>query len=452
MQKKQSIYLPPYLAAHILIIFILVFSFSNLSHAAEKDTTAKSNSSITEPCPKNQKCAQIFVAPAYNCQCTIPSMNKTFTDNMRTAFNKVENGTYGPQYTVTAPKTEYVYLPAGTTWRVNTVDLSFKDEPFPCMIKIKEDGSGWEYAQGCSSTSTSANCTGCKYLTTPSQTNSDGYSMLNSGCPCGGNTGVAGYGHAYLLDYKNYNFLFRGPRPVLQKNGKWVFDQKGLLATLQSRAKSQLNRSLPDKFILVDISLIDDTGEGPQLNAEYAPFKGNSTALAKHQYFPSNTTFAKLSGNDIKGRFIWWQMLTKQAGGASKSNLDGLITQISSIMNKKHRIPYVLYFHCSAGEDRTGEVAISYLLKQRMSDTPEAAYIYGTTIYTDPDNKTKGRTTPTNPIPTYLAGANWYCQQDPKRVCSFTDQTTVPGKSSNTCEYPWSNNNSTKPCIFAGQN
>ncbi|NDV22266.1 hypothetical protein [Desulfovibrio sp. JC022] len=384
--------------------------------------------------------------------------NKTFYDNMTTSFSMLkEDGTFGPTYSVkTGPKS--VHMTTGTTWRVNTLNQSFPGSPYTCMIQIVGGDKGWDYAQGCSVASTSENCTGCAHMSTPSQ--KDGvtnFVMINSGC-VEGNPAIASYGHAYLLDYKNNNFLFRGPHPTVQKNGKWVFDQKGVLAALNSRSMAQLGKPLPDSYVFVDISLINDTGEGPMLKAEYTHFNGTSSTITPNSFQPANGS-VPLAGTNSTGQFLWWQMLTEGNGGGSASKLPGLITYISTKMNKKNKIPHVLYFHCSAGEDRTGEVAISYLINNRMSDNVNAAYVYGTTIFSDPTNNKLGRTTKnpatlddSHPVTTYFKGVQWYCSQNSSLSCDFSDTTTVPGDQKGTCLYPWSRDKEPNACVWAGQN
>ncbi|WP_320173374.1 hypothetical protein [Maridesulfovibrio sp.] len=449
---KAKRILPSLLNICFLIALILMGAGQSLSQAAEAISPAFETTSLIEgKCVGNStNCVSFFVSPAQNCKTVSTVANKTFYDNMTTSFSMLkEDGSFGPTYPVTTgPK--FVHMLNGTIWKVNTLNQSFPGSPYTCMIKVVGGENGWDYAQDCSVSSTSENCTGCAHMSTPGQVdNNSGFVMINSGC-VEGNPAIASYGHAYLLDYKNGNFLFRGPHPTVMKDNKWVFDQKGLLAALKSRSMAQLGKPLPDSYIFVDISLINDTGEGPMLKAEYTHFNGTSSNLKPDSFQPATGT-VPLSGTNSTGKFLWWQMLTEGNGGGNASKLPGLVDYISTTMNNNNKTPYVIYFHCSAGEDRTGEVAISYLMNNRMSEDINAAYVYGTTIFTDPANSKLGRTTPKNPVSSYFQGVKWYCSQNSSWSCDFSDTTTVPGDQG-TCLYPWSKDKEQNACVWAGQN
>ncbi|WP_421899495.1 hypothetical protein [Maridesulfovibrio sp.] len=400
-------------------------------------------------------CVTFHVAATQRCKHTVAVDNKTFYDNMNATFSPLVDGkTFGKGLTYTQNKTTgfgHVHLPVNSIWRVNLIDMSFTDKPFYCVVKTTKDG--WEYAKGCQQVSNNENCTGCRYMNAQDARTGNQHAMFSVGCTPGPNYGVAGYGHAYLLDYKNGNFLFRGPQPGKTVNGNWTFDAKGLINTMNSRANSQLKKALPDSFHLIDISLISNVSSKEALDSEISYFKGNPSTPIAHAYTPSNSTGVKVNvgGTQFTGQLLWWNMLGGETG-ATDSDLNGLVNEVTRIMNKKFSVPRVIYLHCSAGEDRTGEVAISYLLNNRMKKNTNAAYVYGTTIFTDPTNGKLGRTTPKNPVDNFFEGVKWYCAQNSSRSCDFSDTTTVPGDQEGTCLYPWSKDKEPNACVWAGQN
>lgn len=343
---------------------------------------------------------------------------------------------------VTGNSTSSIYLDNNTTWQVKIQDTANWVPSF-CMLKTDNGTQGWTYAQNCTASNVSdPNCTGCGTIPTTFPFN------FHIGCPVDNS-----YAYAYLLDADNGNLLFRGPKPVQRSsNGTVVFDYEGLMSVLQERVKTQLPGAFPTKdFYFLDISLVNFAGNtttsGPItqadiLTAEYHGFGGKGdfnmneySALPRKGAVPPTITF-KLTVNkqtvSVDGRLYWWYMKPSTTG-AKNSYLPGLATLLSNLMGKKHDKPYVIYIHCNAGSDRTGEVAVSYLLTHRPRMSTKAAWIYGTTVFNG------GAPWRNIPQPQYLAGAEWYAKYLMDKILPVGDTTTLPGSPSFPCLYPWDN-------------
>lgn len=219
-------------------------------------------------------------------------------------------------------------LENNATWKLVMED-SFLLSPFTCYIKTSD--TGWTYADNCThSLSKASNCTGCNYFSDP------GGFGFHIGC-LPSNPNVNTYGRLYLLDHRNGNLLFRGPKPVVQdENGNWIFDYNQFMTVLQKRFKTELPEGLdgagfPPKFLFVDISLISNDGlEKMYLEAENALFGGLGTPIA-HTLSPAKPAAlppVKVGKIDatVTGQILWWDIRPNANGinGAKQSDLGGL--------------------------------------------------------------------------------------------------------------------------------
>lgn len=391
----------------------------------------------------------ILVAPANKCEYKSP-INKTFYDPMLISFHACQGNESNvchyvcqKSLTVSGEQAQWLEFPEGTShWKL-IIENEFFKQPYPVIIKVT-DGK-WDFGPPCDGPDADNLdiCKGRPLLLSPK----DDPKRLASLCVTE-DTSINTYSRAYILDHKNGNLLFRGPRPCVEKDGKWGFDYDNLMATFRNLYKRQIDEkgSFPDRFRFVVISLTDNDGEGPSLRAEYRFFGG-----PENESPPADTTqppegFVKLPSPkdtqaEVTGKFRWWYIRpdVNQEQGARTSKLVELIDWIGELMNDTDtENPYIIYFHCSAGADRTGEVAISYLLKYRDM-CPENAFVYGTTIFADQGNDRSRQI----PIPNYLNGAKWYCQRlhpDNPEGCDYSsmDKTSVPGSEKYPCYYPWS--------------
>jgi hypothetical protein len=398
---------------------------------------ADSKTPPTGICSQASKtCIKFELAPANNCQSStvVDGKKMTFSDNITvTLFQLFDNGTLssaGPNATGPA---QFHYLSTNTTWNVQAENDFFK-QPFNCFVKMGP--SGWQFTNRCDQQNSKGldNCTGCLTLNAPG----GGTALIAPGCVFQ-DLSAANYHNVYLLDKQGKNLLFRGPRPTVWKNGAWKFDNKGLFATMASRYQYQVadGSTFPDTFHFVDISLISNekssnakNSEHDVLMAEYTFFKG--TADNPPAYLPQPSSGFATLNKTVDGKFYWWNMLPG-ADGAQSSYLPKLINNITAMMQSTDDVPYVIYFHCDAGSDRTGEVASSYMLSDRTGSDTKDAYIYGTTVFKNPDNGDYSFFRQI-PVSDFGAGAVWYCQTKYGSSCNYNNTTSYPQKG---CLYPW---------------
>ena len=332
---------------------------------------------------------------------------------------------------------EYVNLSSTSYWMVEVED-SFYKQRFQCLIKTSDDGT-WDLADKCSKPGAEdlPICNGCQYIK-----NTAGDDSFRPGCIPQDNS-LSSYPRVYLLDHNNGNLLFRGSKPCVTKNGAWEFDYDNIMKVFRDLYKIQLpdGSGFPDTFRFIDISLIDNTGQQNDiLETEYEFFEGTKTPQPSPATQPANELFCKLDSPEgttatVTGQFRWRNRKPCDTGN-DNNGIDTLVDEISKLMDNQTGIPYVIYFHCDAGSDRTGEVAISYLLKNRIF-SPENAFLYGTTIF-----KLQGTTFVKSrdiPKPDYLTCASDYCTstETDEISCDYSsmDDTILPESN---CPYPWS--------------
>ena len=369
-----------------------------------------------------------------------------------------------------------ITLPDGTYWQV-TVEDNHEPVPFNTIIKASNT-DGWSLASPCNGTDIPekaySQCGGNSLI----ESVDSGRKDIRSLCPPADNSRLQD-DRTYLLDMKSGNYLFRGAEPCIQKagdTGPWTFDYSGLVTGMQQRVQRQLGKSekLPEKFILIDVSLINNGSESPMLMAEYEFFEGTGTDITPNAFQPTLNKDPHTINSNVTGRLLWWDIMAL-VDGANSSNLTGLVEQLSSLMNVNNTdanaTPYVIYIHCASGQDRTGEVAISYLLGNTNMSSADA-FVYGTTIYQAANDGVQKTRFP--PHDDYLVGAAWYnlmsCNDNSSQCatlltpysspgplgsctsykanctdCSditscydFSDTSSTPGCTAYPNEYPWS--------------
>jgi hypothetical protein len=160
--------------------------------------------------------------------------------------------------------------------------------------------------------------------------------------------------HLVAHDTTTNNFLFRGNMPVANHTS---FQYDELINYFQQRTK-EAGVTFPKEFKLVDISLNNLFDK--DLKVEKA--------------------FWKNPNNANKGKFINWPLglagiippskfspeKQKEMANSSVWKVDKIperVTEIQTMITTKTAAPTLVYVHCTAGCDRTGEVIGSYRLK-----------------------------------------------------------------------------------------
>ena len=150
------------------------------------------------------------------------------------------------------------------------------------------------------------------------------------------------------------NLLFRGNMPVA--DGAFQYD--ALVQSMRDAAQAA-GRTLPPQFRVIDVSLVNELtpGEKGDLAAERAfwssrPGQGQ---LLHHPIYGSVT-----SPNDYPASIR--HRLEKKP---SLGHLGDLIDTLHALLTKSSAdgVPVLLYVHCEAGKDRTGEAIAAYAMK-----------------------------------------------------------------------------------------
>lgn len=157
----------------------------------------------------------------------------------------------------------------------------------------------------------------------------------------------------HVIDRVGNNFLFRGNEP--KKNGQFVYNE--LKSVLQNVAKNETGVVLKD-FFLLDFSLLSiELGD----------------RSLENEFFQKNPSLGQWVNWPVIGDLIppydvpseirkWlaehiedWQF--DQLPTTTKTLHDWLSTPPTNVTK-----PLVIYVHCEAGKDRTGEVSGSYYM------------------------------------------------------------------------------------------
>ena len=350
---------------------------------------------------------------------------------------------------------EWVELSPGY-WIV-TVKDSVINQPLKCLIQTTKGPATWKKAdpKTVPSVADTKDLTqGCQYIP---DSNSN---VISVGCIPPDYYSTY-FSVVYLLDKRNGNLLYRGetPNPEQQPPGKdpYTYLYDDLMGALKARYKTQVTGgTFPTKFNFIEISLLDNTGNWEMVKKEYE-FFGGGTDIDPQAYpatQPPEDTYQPLDAPttienaQISGQFRWrWRKTCPGEIPDDNTGLANLLDEIDELMNSKEETPNVVFFHCNSGMDRTGEVAISYMLHE--GSDPEKAYVYGTTFFSfsGPGGSARRvRESPSHPYPAWLNCATYYCDsQTPSwPSCDYEkmDQASIPGSkdSKYPCPYPWSIN------------
>ena len=174
------------------------------------------------------------------------------------------------------------------------------------------------------------------------------------------------YKKVHLVNYHEFddgsmNYLFRGNSPIV--NGtEFAYDT--LVEYFEARCNEQ-NLSFPSNynFYFVDISFDNDlNGKDWQIERHFWNKKGNNTSFGELIHWPIGLAGivppTDVSYNEqmqlCQSKEIWdFDMIPGRIN----------MTQTIFLKQNKYNIPTVIYTHCIAGCDRTGEFIASYRLQ-----------------------------------------------------------------------------------------
>ncbi|XP_065828752.1 uncharacterized protein [Oscarella lobularis] len=183
------------------------------------------------------------------------------------------------------------------------------------------------------------------------------------------------------------NFLFRGNMPI---NGS-QFAYVELVETLRKVAQTQANVTLPGNFTFTDLSYLNPS-EYKDENVERKFFELNSSRgnfvnwIIVGDFFLSPQDFDEQEIKEKATHLSDWQL----------DNLPDKMAKMRAMLYTKQSQPNVIYTHCEAGTDRTGEMSGAYYMKYQNMTYQQAMAI---------NNHVQSR-------PIYNSSRNaleWYC-------------------------------------------
>jgi hypothetical protein len=173
---------------------------------------------------------------------------------------------------------------------------------------------------------------------------------------------LAGWNAARLhhVDTINESHLFRGPAPV--SNGTFVLDE--LTETMQAMAKKEAGVTIPDSFTLVVISMLDTIkgSEKKELQAEQAFFATQHPSLLAGSKLIHWPIVGAITSPSIYPKSLCLDKAKKYESSDSDKMVDKT-KQIHDMMQAGANNTLLIYFHCDAGMDRTGEMYGDYQMR-----------------------------------------------------------------------------------------
>jgi len=156
-------------------------------------------------------------------------------------------------------------------------------------------------------------------------------------------------------------YLFRGNDIV--SNG--TVDYDWLVNGIKYAANASALPNFPDKFYIVDFCL---------LSVELTDW------ITEEDFFSSNSSLGKFVHNPIIGSIsnpLWFPESVRKVMAEDTSgfdNLSGTMKDLVNLLYASYPLPTVIYIHCEAGKDRTGEVSGSYYISQQNVTFNQALY------------------------------------------------------------------------------
>ena len=177
------------------------------------------------------------------------------------------------------------------------------------------------------------------------------------------------------------NFLFRGNNPTAVDAASLQgrsFNFSALIATLQQKAQSECAQTLPENFLFHDLNLENPTDPGFFAEAIYWKLHEKSGMLGTPRAPGVWTTLGSI---EEPQRMPEAQRKARVANGswAVGNHADHLAARLNatrSLLEDTSGPPRILYVHCNAGCDRTGEFIASYAM-QYLQYNVTTAYAEG---------------------------------------------------------------------------
>ena len=173
----------------------------------------------------------------------------------------------------------------------------------------------------------------------------------------------------------NTNYLFRGNMPVL--NGKFCYDK--LIDNLKDVLHSH-NMTFPTNSYMVDLTYINSyvPGESEDLKAEKL-FWDENAKLGQMIHWPIIGSTIRPPADNAVVKSIIKEYMTH-----SLDRLDLKIPLLQQLLTIEYAdVSWLIYSHCEAGVDRTGEVSGSYYMEYKNMSFENAVKVDNSIVNRD---------------------------------------------------------------------
>lgn len=156
----------------------------------------------------------------------------------------------------------------------------------------------------------------------------------------------------YLVDRGSNTFLFRGNMPQMNGNFDYVDVTQSIADQLE-----KLGVSLSPNYKLLDLSFLNPKSESQEIAVET-------------DWFAENPETGCFWLNSLYGSFFDPLDFPEEIRDfiIRHHDVDGLktfIPQVRNFLQQSCTTDFVVYMHCNAGKDRTGEAAACYLMQYK---------------------------------------------------------------------------------------
>jgi len=161
------------------------------------------------------------------------------------------------------------------------------------------------------------------------------------------------------------NFLFRGNEPI-NSTGQFAYEE--LVSYMKQRA-ANASLVLPDSFYLVDLTFINrvQKDERNDLKVEMQFFEDNpQLGEVAHHFLMGTLRPPSLYRSDKR------MELASTLPEWMVDQLPQLEMNVRDLLGQQQQQPVVIYAHCEAGTDRTGEFSAAYYMQFQGMTLQEA--------------------------------------------------------------------------------
>ena len=165
----------------------------------------------------------------------------------------------------------------------------------------------------------------------------------------------------HLVDAGPRHFLFRGNNPTVRGNGSssYSFALAELTALVRAAAARECNVTLPSQIRVLDVDLENPTDPG--YFAELGFWRNQPETVGALLRWPTYGTLLDVRRTPaaLRGELV---RSGKWAMSGDADHLADRLATLRSLVLDESAPPTVLYLHCNAGCDRTGEVVGAYAM------------------------------------------------------------------------------------------